>query len=205
MSDCTAHSNSNVTTVNNHEGLDILATTIVAAQALQDTLQLIYDTTGFFQGRRSGDDKLFQSQNPFRGTTGDYDSALDLKSEHVFTHFDDDGNLVTRVTKVNKDGEEIAGGEKKASVDPLDDEDKNPCVEHPYLHKTMMQGGGLEVEIIQEPDPRYVECYDRQLERQKREELRELCRFDLLYGSIPDSSVQGRSGKRICGKWEWIS
>ena len=82
---------------------------------------------------------------------------------------------VTNIEKVSKD-------EKKATADPLDDEDKNPCIQHAYLHKSMMQGGGLEVEIIQEPDPRYVECYDRQKARQKREELRKLCHFIFLYG-----------------------
>ncbi|EJK46275.1 hypothetical protein THAOC_35063, partial [Thalassiosira oceanica] len=71
---------------------------------------------------------------------------------------------VKEVKKVDEDKDEAMKLE-----DPLDDKDTNPCIQHAYLHKSMMQGGGIEVEIIQEPDPRYVECYDRQKARQLRE------------------------------------
>jgi len=137
-------------------------------------LQLTYDTIGFFQGKRSDDDKLFNKDNTFNGNTGDYDSKKEYKSTFVK---DADGKITSNVKKVDKDGNEVAGAEGKATADPLNDEDKNPCIEHAYLHKTMMQGGGIEVEIFQEPNPRYVECYERQKIRQEREKLRELCHF----------------------------
>ena len=176
MSDCylATHSNSNFTTVNSHEALDKLATTLVSAQAQQAAIQLIYDTIGYLQGKEDND-KRFKSQNKFTGRTGNYDSTKKLRSKHI-------RSKVEKIVKVDEDGNEVADDEENADDDPLDDEDKNPCIQHPYLHKSMMQGGGLEVEIIQEPDPRYEECYDRQRERQKREELRELCRFNFLYG-----------------------
>ena len=158
------------TLVDSHENLNTLATVLTSVQAIQNTLQLTYDTIGFFQDKRSGDDKLFNKDNPFSSEeNGDYDSDLKQKITHgsKLAKSPSEMRKVTNIEKVSKD-------EKKATADPLNDEDKNPCIEHAGLHKTMMQGGGLEVEIIQEPDPRYEECYKRQKLRQRREELREL-------------------------------
>ena len=162
------------TLVDSHENLNTLATVLTSVQAIQNTLQLTYDTIGFFQDKRSGDDKLFNKDNPFSSEeNGDYDSAI----KTVYKK-DRNGNIFYFNGKVDKrkvNGvEEVEGDEDKAEADPLNDEDKNPCIEHAGLHKTMMQGGGLEVEIIQEPDPRYEECYKHQKLRQRREELRKL-------------------------------
>ena len=169
--------------VSSHGHLDILTDALTGALSAQASLQLIYDETGYSQGRKGADDELFKTKNnfvvPLEEETGDYDSTKEYTSTFVK---DADGKITSNVKKVDKDGNEVAGAEGKATADPLNDEDKNPCIEHAYLHKTMMQGGGIEVEIIQEPDPRYVECYDRQKARQKREELRKLCHFIFLYG-----------------------
>ncbi|EJK46009.1 hypothetical protein THAOC_35347, partial [Thalassiosira oceanica] len=154
--------------IDSHESLAKLATALTSAQAAQAALQLTYDTIGFFQGRRGDDDKMFKAANPFTGTTGDYNSALDLKG--TYKEFNFGGQKGKTIVKVDKEGNRVEG-ENKAYADPLEDEDKNPCIEHAYLHKSMMQGGGIEVEIFQEPDPRYVECYERQKARQERERI----------------------------------
>ncbi|EJK71698.1 hypothetical protein THAOC_06837 [Thalassiosira oceanica] len=109
---------------------------------------------------------MFKAEKPFTGTTGDYNSALKRKGSFKVG---DNGKIVKEVVMVDEKGNKVEKEENVASDDPLEDEDKNPCIEHAYLHKSMMQGGGIEVEIIQEPDPRYVECYDRQKARQLRE------------------------------------
>ncbi|EJK60394.1 hypothetical protein THAOC_19262 [Thalassiosira oceanica] len=154
--------------IDSHDNLDKMATALTYAQSFQAIVQLTYDTMGFFQGKRGDDDKLFKHLHPFKGSTGDYDSELKLKS--TYKEFKFGGQKGKTIVKVDKEGRRV-NGENKAYADPLDDEDKNPCIQHADLHKTMMQGGGLEVEIIQEPDPRYVECYERQKARQEREEL----------------------------------
>ena len=175
------------TVVDTHETLDIIADTLTGALVLQATLQLTYDAMGSQQGRikDSSNGLLFKSKNPLpKDTDINYDSDKEIKSTFVkdgegkIKKIDKDGKKVKEIEQVDGEGNKV---EKEANAaDPLDDEDKNPCVEHAYLHKTMMQGGGIEVESIQEPDPRYVRCYERQKVRQKRDELRELCRFNLF-------------------------
>mmetsp|Transcript_27072 Transcript_27072/g.61710 ORF Transcript_27072/g.61710 Transcript_27072/m.61710 type:complete len:1967 (+) Transcript_27072:236-6136(+) len=162
--------------IDSHDNLDKMATALTYAQSFQAIVQLTYDTMGFFQGKRGDDDKLFKHLHPFKGSTGDYDSELKLKS--TYKEFKFGGQKGKTIVKVDKEGRRV-NGENKAYADPLDDEDKNPCIQHADLHKTMMQGGGIEVEIVQEPDPRYVECYERQKARQEREELQKKWKEDL--------------------------
>ena len=187
--------------------------TVTIAQGVQAFLQLGFDFSGYLQGKKMDNvDKLFTpgSENEFSGENVNYDSKYRRKVEwqdNPNYNPEDPGNeakKIKKVTKVNEgivDGPSVeeSAGEGKADADPLNDEDKNPCIEHAYLHKTMMQGGGIEVEIIQEPDARYGKCYERQKIRQKREKLREF-RFDFCVDQPSlKSSVQGRSGKRIFG------
>ena len=179
---------------------------MTVAQWVQAATQVIYEGLGYSQGRVADGDWStdrgkgpfkgafsFNSAHPFEGPTGDYDSSK--KAIYKHSNKKDPNTGMKEVEKVEK----VKGDEGKANVDPLNDEDKNPCIEHAYLHKTMMQGGGIEVEIIQEPDARYGKCYERQKIRQKREKLREF-RFDFCVDQPSlKSSVQGRSGKRIFG------
>ena len=178
-----AHSNfGSLLTVNSHENLAKMATALTSLTGAQAALQLIYDGMGFAQGRQGEGGwgsglhwKKFESFDKKTGTK--YDETKRTKQSF---EGDEYGKKVKKVETVDEEGNKVEKEENTA--DPLEDDDKNPCIQHAYLHKTMMQGGGLEVEIIQEPDPRYVECYDRQRARQKREELSEFYLFHLLHG-----------------------
>ena len=52
----------------------------------------------------------------------------------------------------------------EATDDPLNDNDKNPCIEHPHLKKDLREDVvALEEGALAEvSNPRYVECYKRQ-------------------------------------------
>ncbi|EJK59732.1 hypothetical protein THAOC_20011 [Thalassiosira oceanica] len=149
------------TLVDSHKAVNVVADAVTVALIVQSALQLTYDALGFAQGRKTDNDDLFKAAHPFKEDINynsekiNYDSMLKGKGKWI----KDDKKWVK--------GEKVAKDEGKAKADPLDDEDKNPCIQHADLHKTMMQGGGIEVEIVQEPDPRYVSCYERQKTRQK--------------------------------------
>ncbi|EJK63594.1 hypothetical protein THAOC_15735 [Thalassiosira oceanica] len=162
--------------LDSHKAVNVVADAVTAALIVQSALQLTFDALGYKQGRETDKDDLFKDDHPFKGSTGDYDSELKLKS--TYKEFKFGGQKGKTIVKVDKEGRRV-NGENKAYADPLDDEDKNPCIQHADLHKTMMQGGGIEVEIVQEPDPRYVECYERQKARQEREELQKKWKEDL--------------------------
>ena len=189
-------------TVDTHESLTKVKVALQYATGVHVSLELLFEYAGYLQGRKTEGKKRkesFKHAHPFGGKASNYNAGFRRKVKYV----EQNGEKVKQVVKVDENGEEVAEdfNEGVEAADPMDDEgeyfivrvckllyntdthnrkhsDKNPCIEHANLHKTMMQGGGLEVEIIQEPDLRYVECYDRQRERQKREELRELCRYD---------------------------
>ena len=217
------------TPVGTHDNISRVFQALWRTKIAKDALQLIYDSLGFAQGRvanRKNGFLSFNSAHPFGddeiARNGNYNAGFQRKVSYVEQ---DDGQKVKQVVKVDKDGKEVAEGfdEGAKAADPMDDEgeylivrvcklfyntdthnrkhsDKNPCIEHAYLHKTMMQGGGIEVEIIQEPDLRYVECYKRQRLRQERERLRELCRLNCCVDQPLKTSLQKRSGRRIFGK-----
>ena len=189
------------TLVGSHDFISRVWKALWRTQITKDVLQLSYDSLGYAQGKVANAgwsmkwDKgflSFNSEHEFTGKTGNYDSAMGYKQVRK----EKDGEVIN----VDKKGEKVAEHEKKASEDPLNDEDKNPCIEHAYLHKSIIQADGIGVEVVlQEPDPRYVECYDRQKERQKREKLRELRRLNCCVDQSLKTSVQRRSGRRIFG------
>ena len=186
--------------VGTHDFISRVWKSLWRTQITKAVLQLSYDALGYAQGKvTNGDWSVFgqfsfNKAHPFEGTTGNYDSS----KKAIFEHSDEVDAISgeKKVTKVKK----VEGDEEKASEDPLNDEDKNPCIEHAYLHKSIIQADGIGVEVVlQEPDPRYVECYDRQKERQKREKLRELRRLNCCVDQSLKTSVQRRSGRRIFG------
>ncbi|EJK70191.1 hypothetical protein THAOC_08471, partial [Thalassiosira oceanica] len=184
------------TLVDSHKAVNVVADAVTVALIIQSELQLTYDALGYAQGKTQNGgkgDELFKYVHPFQedGKSVNYNSEIKGKWQFKKGAF----GRIRGANEIFKVGKKDEG----AAKDPLDDVDKNPCIQHADLHKTMMQGGGIEVEIVQEPDPRYVECYERQKERQKREELRELCRFNFLYGSIPHSSVEKKWKEDLWG------
>ncbi|EJK74968.1 hypothetical protein THAOC_03325, partial [Thalassiosira oceanica] len=153
-----------LTAVDSHYTLDNLTLALTVVEGSQAGLQNIYDTLGFFKDTdvgimkytsRTADKRFPTGDNKFTGKTGNYKSDPDLKDRYKT---DDDGNIVK---KIDGDGKEVQ------NIETVDKMEKNS------------KGGGIEVEIFQEPNPRYVECYERQKTRQKREELRKKWKEDL--------------------------